>query len=1032
MEEIISKNYTLEKHLKSLAEADKDYELLYSIWDLNKKNLSQGLNIVSSSYPNFSLHDVSHSMTIINNIQCLLGEERIKRLGATDTFLLLMACLTHDIGMILTYKIIEKEWDKENIEKILTNLSANKDKVVSESAKLILQFHNNKEKPTGYKWALEVKNAVIIITTELLRGKHAEISADYLTADSEFRKLAENFHSEQLPNRFMELLANVAYLHGEGFEDVMNRLYYQADGFKGDYTHPRFIACMIRLGDLLDFDSNRFSFYANATIKEMPDISKYHQQKHASVKHKLISPTAIEAELVCSEENVYRVAREWFDMLEAEVSNQSREWTNLSPSDLGGLPPVISRDSIKIRYNGISLKPELLNLKFTMSQKKIFSILQGGGIYKEPGFAFIREIVQNAFDASKMQMWKDIKAGVYDYFFDKNKIDKNKISFPDEIDPLIYNQYPVELSIKWKDDKKDVLRFECVDYGTGISEATLMRMTQQVGESHVNDPDYDANMPYWLKPTAVFGVGLQSIFFVTSMFEVETSYPGETSKRIIFRSAAENQYSSISAVDISRKRGTTVRVDISKDSFEELFGTTFSWDILDKTDVFKGNGDDVYLAKIDDFVYKTFENVNNVCFKYKPEIEERGFEIAFNNTDCDNKCNIDGDFKYDCAIKDGLMVFCFYEKKYGSTFKMWFSDKYNHFRFNNKLLLRDVLVANAKLDYIKTAYMGFVWNLQNQTTDKIVDISRDNLTHNGRQLVTRTLLDDLLPDFLRLIKDSFQKEMVKRNRPASLNIQYLNYCLTAMACNIDMPDVSLIKNVKLPDDMVSFNKKEMSVEKFFTATTLYLVDGFRTNGYNVIIKEDKEKILDENKSLLNRVIVLWGNHYLSYALRYNYICTEVLKYEHACHIYKLEKKDIKKCSPMLVECNDSSKYLNRLAVNSHYTCSRTCIYGLKKYARIVVKPNYISGFENFPEYSSCIIYSPFSSKKQVEELLLYAKDKTDAEIKSYINDKLKEYITPYMIEVIKKDNVNSDVKEKDINDEYTNLIFDFVKSHKKD
>ena len=154
-----------------------------------------------------------------------------------------------------------------------------------------------------------------------------------------------------------------------------------------------------------------------------------------------------------------------------------------------------------------------------------------------------------------------------------------------------------------------------------------MRMTQQVGESHVNDPDYDANMPYWLKPTAVFGVGLQSIFFVTSMFEVETSYPGETSKRIIFRSAAENQYSSISAVDISRKRGTTVRVDISKDSFEELFGTTFSWDVLDKTDVFKGNGDDIYLAKIDDFVYKTFENVNNVCFKYKPEIEERGFEI---------------------------------------------------------------------------------------------------------------------------------------------------------------------------------------------------------------------------------------------------------------------------------------------------------------------------------------------------------------------------------------------------------------------
>ena len=38
VEEYISKNYTLEKHLKSLSETDKEYELLYSMWDLNKRN----------------------------------------------------------------------------------------------------------------------------------------------------------------------------------------------------------------------------------------------------------------------------------------------------------------------------------------------------------------------------------------------------------------------------------------------------------------------------------------------------------------------------------------------------------------------------------------------------------------------------------------------------------------------------------------------------------------------------------------------------------------------------------------------------------------------------------------------------------------------------------------------------------------------------------------------------------------------------------------------------------------------------------
>ena len=317
MGEITDDNYTLEKHLKCLSDNDKEYELLYSIWDLNKKNLTQGLNVVSINYPNFSLHDASHSYSIIDNIQSFLGTERIKRLGATDTFLLLMASLTHDIGMILTYKMIEKEWAKSDFEKMLENISNSEDMVVSNAAKLIMRFY--KEKPhkcddyDGFKWALEIKNAVVIITAELFRNKHAELSAEYLKTNTDFKKLAENYHADQLPNRFVDMLANVAYLHGQSFDEVMSQLYFKADGFKRDYIHPRFIACMVRLGDLLDFDSNRFNLYANASLKEMPEISKVHQLKHASVKHKLVSPTAIEAELDCPDEKVYRVSRSWFE-----------------------------------------------------------------------------------------------------------------------------------------------------------------------------------------------------------------------------------------------------------------------------------------------------------------------------------------------------------------------------------------------------------------------------------------------------------------------------------------------------------------------------------------------------------------------------------------------------------------------------------------------------------------------------------------------------------------------------------------------
>ena len=175
-EELISKNYTLEKHLKSLAENDKDYESLYSIWSLNKKNLTQGLNMISSSFPNYSVHDISHSMTIIDNIQCFLGEERIKKLGATNTFLILMAGLTHDIGMILTYKMLEKEWEDKDFLKTLEYYSMSNDYVISEAAKLILKFREEKKVDDSFKWALEIKNAVVLISAEIFREKHAKQS----------------------------------------------------------------------------------------------------------------------------------------------------------------------------------------------------------------------------------------------------------------------------------------------------------------------------------------------------------------------------------------------------------------------------------------------------------------------------------------------------------------------------------------------------------------------------------------------------------------------------------------------------------------------------------------------------------------------------------------------------------------------------------------------------------------------------------------------------------------------------------------
>lgn len=1022
-----STNYTLEKHLKLSAEQDNDYELLYSIWKLNKQNLMKGLNLVFNHFPHYSAHDISHSMTIVNNIQCILGEERIKKLGPTDTFLILMACLTHDIGMILTYNIIEEEWSKEDFKEVLNRLAGDNDVVLANAAKSLLNI-NQKQHNDNYRWALEIKNAVILITAELFRNKHAKQSADYILSNQEFKNLADNYYSKLLPNRFVELLAKIAMLHGEDFSIVMSSLYHQANGYRGDYIHPRFIACLLRLGDLLDFDNNRFNAFSIASIKEMPEVSVMHLQKHISVKHMLISPTKIEAELDCPSESVYRTAMNWFDWLDEEVLKQGREWTNITPSDLGGLPPMISKDSIKILYNGVKVSPSLLNLKFTMSQKKIFNILQGGGIYKEPGFAFIREIVQNAFDASKIQMWNDIQAGIYNSYLAKRNVTADTLAFPDEIEAEIYQQYPVNLTVSWLDDKKDTIHIECSDCGTGISEADLLRMTKSVGEIHKDDFGYNGNrerMPYWLKPTAAFGVGLQSIFFVSNTFEVETAYPNETSKRIIFRSAADNQYCSIVAENIKRRRGTTIKVDIQKEKFSELFGNSFAFRILDSVDLINNEDDDIYIAKLDDFVLKTFCNIKNLCFNYTTINEERNIvkEVLVNKIDY----QFDGDYKYTYRNEGGVLVFDFLEKEFGSSFSLWFGGIIGEASISKKLLLRGVLVANTQFNFYKTYFLGFEWNLNSPKTDAVVDISRDNLTYKGKEWLEQTLLEKLLPKAIFMISSKFVDICNNEaDNYKDINNQYLNYCLTAYTYRNDLFDYSILETIMLPTELVTMNKKNISAKQFFESNEFVIVSRFKRYKSAKEFLEVQEQINEQYNSWFTDKIIIWDDSYLYNSLTFNYTISEVLVYQKDICIYKIERaNDDKTIYKPISAPND---YLNELDNFALHKCSRQLIYGLKKYSNISIKKSWIFGFERFPEYCTCCILSPFSDKQEQEDLLLKCKAiSTDAELKEVISRKSSELIPKSLIKIVKQYNLNSAVNEEQIIDEYKELLYDYVK-----
>ena len=1013
-----TKNYSLEKHLEALCAADPDYNLLLAAWRLNKKNLPNALSTIASYFPHYSRHDDSHSMTLLDNVQLLLGRDRVERLGPTDTFLILMAGLTHDLGMYMSYTFLEEEWNKPQMADLLRTYASSADKQISDAANLLLNQRLRPDDPAkGFKWALELRNAVTLIIAQQMRGGHGDRSKDYLNKkDDLFAKMAHDFYCDAFPSRYLSLLADVAHLHGANFGELME-LPHEDDGLRGDKVHPRFIACMIRLGDLLDADSNRFNDFTLSTLKEMPESSKAHFDKHQAVKHLLISPDGIEAELDCPTDASYRVARELFDMLEKEVEKQSQNWKRIAPADLGGLPPVLHNDSIKIYYKGAKTRPELRNLRFDISSKRTFEMLKGGAIYKNPGRVFIREIVQNAMDATKLQIWKDM-----DYFFPYHLTNPERdirsaadIKFASDVPQSIYERYPINLKVEY-DEEKQVVRVVCEDWGTGISEESLIRMTSQVGASRKADRDYEAmveKMPYFLQPTASFGLGLQTVFYVANEFTVDTHYPGEPTRRIVFRSSVDGSFCSIEEENIDFKRpipgteqtkavshGTTVTIEIDP----KHFGEFFELDRDDLDELMKSMDSVPYyiVSKVESYINDTFEHVENIPILYTSAYqtkvfgkEEKGDKYEFLSEEQHFRVG----WKWD---DDGTLLFRIEENKFGSEIVVSFDP------LGCRLLFRDIPIS-SDLDFI----FARKWSLFYRQADKFVTISRDRLLPQGRDRLKKTW-DVLSPDILRLVYPKlFEncKEACENNddNKHSLKRQYYGFCrenwISPKPINVDyqpLNDFLLIKDV-----FIKMDGNDVTAKELFEARKLVYF-----NSPGVDITEEREKL--KNYLSLSDYTILCSMYASPFPE--TFVCRRIVT-AGVRIAYALETNAE---TPQFVEIdtNDIKAYYD----DYHYEI----LYGLKEYKIIVVgKGSAPQLGYSISEYGNCGIYPmPVDNAKYIdadgnelerEEMRLKLE-------KGYI----KELVPEYLVKLIQKNNAlkNDKLTADEIYNEYIRLILD--------
>lgn len=119
---------TIERQLKIYAECENHterHEVLWHEWNHNKRWLMQVQEMILPSFPSYSKHDVSHSESVLHNIEMLLGDDNIRQLSPTDCFAILHTVFIHDIGMCITHSDRENILQNDRFHEFLKQVSKN-------------------------------------------------------------------------------------------------------------------------------------------------------------------------------------------------------------------------------------------------------------------------------------------------------------------------------------------------------------------------------------------------------------------------------------------------------------------------------------------------------------------------------------------------------------------------------------------------------------------------------------------------------------------------------------------------------------------------------------------------------------------------------------------------------------------------------------------------------------------------------------------------------------------------------------------
>lgn len=453
-------------------------------------------------FPNYTLHNIGHSLRIIKNMASIV--EDIDQLDELEIAILILSALLHDVGMAVS----------------------------EDDIKLI----KNDDFPY-----FEIKYSAVVKTIEdeelalqeYVRMFHSSLSAKYIQEE-----LKGKFDIPRLSLNFTKELALICESHTKGFDWITSNL--TVNELKGDYRfNSQFLACVLRLADILDIDSNRTPFNLYQLISPA-GVSKEEWDQHFIIsnnqKIKKDPKTGLKTIYFtgqCENPHTHRKILTYIDWVANEITNCT-QLANTMSSQYNLL--YDTTPEVQIQAIGYSFS----DYKMKLDYKAISALLMGEKIYGDKSLG-LRELIQNSIDSCRIRQEvanSNLQIGAEKY------VPKIKI---------IINEAKNEVVIK--------------DNGTGMSLEIIKKHFLNIGVSYYTSKDFKLrDLAY--KPIGNFGIGFLSCFMLSDDVKVITRHY-KSADRYLIHLEKNDEYTSLSKVEDHTLEGT--EIILNHENFMRVF-----------------------------------------------------------------------------------------------------------------------------------------------------------------------------------------------------------------------------------------------------------------------------------------------------------------------------------------------------------------------------------------------------------------------------------------------------------------------------